>query len=81
MYERSTNDPLTITIGTFDWLQELLEDFFHNSKSMVVAKASTSSPNKLQIYFETPHMVKLRELGYKNPSSTNGLFLSLKKTL
>ena len=75
------NDPLTITIETSDWLQEILENFFHNSKSVVVAKASASSPNKLQIYFEIPRMVKLGELGYKNPSNTNRLFLSLKNLI
>ena len=73
------SDPLTITIETSDWLQEILEKNFHNSKSVVVAKASASSPNKLQICFEIPHMVKLGELSYKNTSNTNRLFLSQKK--
>ena len=47
------NDALTITIGTSDQLQKLLEGFFHSSKSMAIAMASASSPNKLQIYFES----------------------------
>ena len=47
------NDTLTITIGTSDRLQKLLEGFFRSNKSLVVVIASASSPNELQIYFES----------------------------
>ena len=38
------NSPPTITIGAFNWLQEHLEGFPHNSKSVVVAMTPVSSP-------------------------------------
>ena len=47
------NDTLTITIGTSDRLQKLLESFFHSSKFVVVAMALASSQNEPQIYFES----------------------------